>query len=529
MAEVQYRPPTTEESGDGRTRLRLDSGVIIARSPRTGDVLGQVSVATPLQVRTVFAEARLGQIAWEGIGVRRRLIFLRALRDALYRQRERIVNTLMTELGKVQAEAQFEHLAVMEMVDYYLRVGEEVLAPVPVMVRLQPHRRFVIERRPFGVVLVISPWNYPLFLSIGPIAGALLAGNSVVYKPSEYATQIGEVIAATIAEAGIPPEVFHIVHGDGRVGAALIEARPDKIAFTGSVPTGRKIAQAAAARLIPTTLELGGKDAALVLEDADIPHTARGIIWAGMFNAGQTCASVERVIVVRKVADQLLHEMKRVIQEHLLDASGRPVLSTLAAVTTPFQIEIVETQVKEAVAAGARIVIGGERLWDIGPQFYAPTILADVTPEMRVCREETFGPVVAVLEAADEQDAIRLTNDSSFGLTASVWTRDRQRGLRVARQLKVGHVSINSHLVISGISEVPWGGVKESGYGRMHGEEGLRQMTYSQTVDVERVHLPVEPFWYPYNFAKLGLARRLVDALYGPTLKDRLRAFRLRQ
>lgn len=526
MAVSREHPPTAIEKGDGsQPRVRIASRVIVAHSPRTGDVLGQVSVATPLHIQTAFAEARLGQIAWEGIGVQRRLVFIRALRDALYRQRERIISTLMAEQGKVLAEAQFEHLAVMEMVDHYLRIGERVLAPVPVTVRLQPHRRFVIERRPYGVVLVISPWNYPLFLSVGPIVGALLAGNSVIYKPSEYATQVGEVIAAAIAEAGIPPEVFHILHGDRAVGKALIEAHPDKIAFTGSVPTGKKIARAAAEKLIPTTLELGGKDAALVLEDADIPHTARGIIWAGMFNAGQTCASVERVIVVRQVADQLLEEMKRAIQEHLLDPAGRPVLSTLAAVTTPFQIEIVETQVNEAVAGGARVIIGGRRLRELGGQFYAPTILADVTPEMRICREETFGPVVAVLQAEDEQDAIRLNNDSAFGLTASVWTRDRERGLRVARQLRVGHVSVNSHLVISGISEVPWGGVKESGYGRMHGEEGLLQMTCSQTVDVERVRLPVEPFWYPYHLAKLSLARRLVDALYGPTLKDRLRAF----
>ncbi|GAB4573476.1 MAG: aldehyde dehydrogenase family protein [Anaerolineae bacterium] len=467
-------------------------------------------------------DARIGQVAWEGIGLSRRLVFFRALRDALYRHQNQVIDTLVAEQGKVRHEATLEYLAVLEMLTFYSRVARQVLAPQTISVRLIPQRRYIVERRPFGVALVIAPWNYPLFLSFEPIAAALLAGNSVVYKPSEYATQVGEVIAAVIASAGIPSEVFHIVHGYGDVGAALIEAQPDRIVFTGSVPTGKKVAEAAARHLIPVTLELGGNDAAIVLDDADLEKAAAGIVWGGMFNAGQTCASVERVLVMRPVADRLLQAMRREIEQHLLTPDGRlkPGLTNL---TTARQVDILESQVNEALKQGASVYLGGYRPDEAGPPRYAPTILTDVTPEMRICQEETFGPVIAVMVVDDEDEAVHLNNATVYGLTASIWTRNKARGMALAHRLNVGHVSINEHMVISGVPEVPWGGVKSSGYGRMHGRAGLLEMTYSQTIDVKRFPTPFEPFWYPYSASKQALLRRAVSLLYGTTLLDKLR------
>lgn len=508
---------------NGHNPVRIISPTIVARSPISGEVLGQVPIATPLQIRTVMDEARLGYAAWDGLGLRRRLSFLKMLQTSLYRQRELILNTLMAEQGKVYQETLLEFLATIEQIAFYQRAAAAVLAPQPVPVRLIPHRKFVIERRPFGVALVIAPWNYPLYLSLGPIAAALVSGNSVVYKPSEYATQIGEVMARVIAEAGFPPEVFHIVHGYGDVGAALIEAHPNTIIFTGSVPTGKKIAQAAARKLIPVTLELGGKDAAIVLDDADINYAAEGIVWSGMFNAGQTCASVEQVYVQRSVADRLLAALRRAVERYVSLGNGTPATRSLAAMTTPDQLAIVEGQVREAVEQGAEVVMGGHRLAQAG-LFYAPTILTKVTPEMRISQEETFGPVLAVTVIEDEAEAIRRVNEGAFGLTASVWTQNRSRGLRVARQLDVGSVSLNEHLLVSGAAEVPWGGIKESGYGRTQGKEGLLALTYAKTVNMDRFRLPFEPFWYPYNATKCSLARRAVDLLFGPTLGEKLRA-----
>ncbi len=507
---------------NGHNPVRITSQTIVARSPVSGAVLGQVSIATPLQIRTAMDEARVGFAAWEGIGLQRRLLFLDSLQASLYRHRDLVTSTLMAEQGKVHQETVLEFLATIEQIAFYRRAAASVLAPQVVPVRLIPQRKFVVERRPFGVTLVIAPWNYPLYLSLGPIAAALVAGNSVVYKPSEYATQIGEVMARVIAEAGIPPEVSHIVHGYGDVGAALIEAHPDNIVFTGSVPTGKKIAQAAAAKLIPVTLELGGKDAAIVLDDADIDYAAEGIVWSGMFNAGQTCASVERVFVLRAVADRLLVALQRTIERHIVSADGGPYRS-LAAMTTPDQLAIVDAQVREAVEQGATVISGGYRLEKAG-LFYAPTILSGVTPGMRISQEETFGPVLAVTVVEDDTEAIRRANHSAFGLTASVWTRNRSRGWRVARQLHVGSASINEHLIVSGAAEVPWGGVKESGYGRTQGKEGLLAVTYAKTINVDRFRLPFEPFWYPYNAIKRSLSLRAVDLLFGPTVRDKLRA-----
>jgi acyl-CoA reductase-like NAD-dependent aldehyde dehydrogenase len=376
------------------------------------------------------------------------------------------------------------------------------------------------------VVLVIAPWNFPLILSLTPITAALITGNTVVFKPSEFATQSGEALKKVIDEAGIPPEVFQIVHGEGDIGAALIREKPDKICFTGSVATGRKVASAAGELLIPITLELGGKDAAIVLDDADLDRTAAGVAWAGMVNAGQACISIERVYVMRSVAEQLVEKMANILNEHIRLGPGEASETTMGAITTAAQLKIIDGQVREAVSQGARVVVGGCMAEDSVGRFYLPTLITDVTPNMRIVKDETFGPVIAVIPVDSEEEALRLANSSAYGLTGSVWTRKRERGIALAQQMKVGNAAVNDHVMSASAPHVPWGGVKDSGYGRTRGEEGLLEMTTTQSLSIERLlPLPREFFWYPYSPVKMGLLRRALCFLYAPTWREKLRAF----
>jgi acyl-CoA reductase-like NAD-dependent aldehyde dehydrogenase len=370
---------------------------IISTNPANGQKIGEVHAATPGEIKAVTETARLAQGPWERLGLRRRLALVRGLKDALYRNMDLIIDTIVAEQGRPPFEVLVEFWPTIEMLSYYLRTSERVLAPRWTPVRLVPHRRHWVERRPYGVVLVITPWNFPLFLSFAPIIAALIAGNTVVYKPSEYASQSGEIITRIIYEAGIPREVFQVVYGEGDVGTALIREKPNKICFTGSAATGRKVAALAGELLIPVVLELGGKDAAVVLEDADLDRTAMGVAWAGMLNAGQACLSIQRVYVMRQVADQLIEKLAKTINEHIRVGPGADDGTTMGAITTEAQFKIIRGQVQEAVARGARLVVGGRAVEDSAGRFYLPTLVTNVTPDMRIVKDETFGPVIVVI------------------------------------------------------------------------------------------------------------------------------------
>ncbi len=499
---------------------------IESTAPATGEVLGRVQCATVETIDAAMTTARLAQKAWEGIGLRRRLTLIGSWQESLLHNRERLISTMVAEQGKPRAEAVSEVLATLELVAFQRRIAPRTLRPKGKFVSLLPDRRHWVEYRPYGVVLTIAPWNFPLILSVAPILSALIGGNTVIYKPSEYATQVAEAIAASLYEAGIPREVFHVLHGYGEVGAALIEAKPDRICFTGSMATGRKVAAAAGERLIPVTLELGGKDAAIVLEDADLDRTALGITWAGLLNAGQACLSIERVYVMRPIADQLVGKMSAVIDRYIKVGSGADRTTTMGAITTPAQMKIIDGQVQEAVAQGARVVTGGGLLQTEAGRFFAPTIITDVTPQMRLMTDETFGPVIPIVPVDSEAEAIRLANDTRYGLTASVWTRNRARGLAIARQMRVGNTAVNDHITSASAPQLPWGGVDDSGHGRTRGVEGLLEMVYTQAVSADRVALPSGFFWYPYTPVKLQIIDRLMQLRYSRHLGDRLRALK---
>ncbi len=353
-------------------------------------------------------------------------------------------------------------------------------------------------REPYGVIGIISPWNYPFSIPATESLAALVTGNAVVLKPSEFTSLCGLQVGALLHEAGVPDDVFQVVVGDGATGGALVDSAIDKLVFTGSVPTGKRIAQAAAGRLLPVVLELGGKDPMLVLDDADIDVASSGAVWGSFVNAGQACLSVERCYVHRSLYPAFLEACVRKAKQ-LRVGNGMEAEIDMGPLIHERQLRNVEVQVEDARARGAGILNGGERLPKLGPNFYAPTVLADVTHEMRVMREETFGPLLPVMAFDSDEEALRLANDSEFGLAASVWTRDRARGARLAEQIKAGTVMVNDAISCFGISEAPHGGVKASGIGRTHGRFGMEEMVRVKYVDSDRLPGMKKVWWYGYG------------------------------
>jgi succinate-semialdehyde dehydrogenase/glutarate-semialdehyde dehydrogenase len=382
-----------------------------------------------------------------------------------------------------------------------------------------------------GVVGIISPWNFPWAIPLGEVVMALMTGNAVLLKPSELTPFTGLKIADIFRRAGLPEGLLQVLTGDGTTGAALVESGVDKIMFTGSVATGKRVAVSAAKSLTPVVLELGGKDPMIVLDDADLNNAARAAVWGAFSNSGQACASVERCYVQANIADAFL---SRVVDEtrNLKQDLGSSAEVDIAAMSSERQLALVEQQIENAVARGAKLLTGGKRSASLTGPFYEPTVITNVDHSMPLMREETFGPVLPVMTFEKDEDAIRLANDSVFGLTASVWTRNLARGRRIASQVEAGTVMVNEVLYTHGIAQTPWGGVKQSGLGRTHGKLGLLELVTPQHVHVNRVGFIPDLWWFGYSptASKLfrGFARRfstgslLQTALLTPQMLKRL-------
>jgi acyl-CoA reductase-like NAD-dependent aldehyde dehydrogenase len=470
------------------------------RDPATGEPLGEFPPSSPEEIRRAVQNARAAFPAWAALPPRERAAALGPLRERLDRRAEALAQTIARSTGKPLVEAySSELIPVAHLLRYFLRRAPTLLAPRRRRLGILDWtgRRSFVERRPAGVVAVLSPWNYPFSIPAGDAILALLAGCTVVLKPSERAPLVGRALEEFFE--GLPPGVFSVVQGGPEAGAALVEAGPDRVVFTGGAAGGRQVLAAAARRLIPCTLELGGKDPMIVLADAPLELAADAAVWGCFTNAGQVCASVKRVYVEHAVAGRFLDLVVRATRALRVGDPLDPG-TDVGALLSEAHLERVRDQIAQAVGAGARLRAGGRRV-DRPGFFLEPCVLEVEDPSAAILREEVFGPVLPVCRVSDADEAVLRANDSPFGLTASVWTRNLARGRALAARLQAGTVLINECTYAHALAEAPWGGVKESGFGRTRGHEGLLEFTQAVHVHENRNLRARSPWWFPYDAA----------------------------
>lgn len=473
--------------GPGTRTIVSMTARLTSFDPRNLEVVGDVPVTPIDEVAAVVERSRKAFEVWSSIPPSGRKELLKSFKRVVLDRGEEIARVVAAETGKPVADAYaFDVLTSLTLMDHYVRKAEKYLKPRRASTWPYISTRAWTEYHPRGVAGVISPWNYPFFLSMIPLFTALSAGCSVVLKPSEKSPLTGDLIPELAAAAGLPPDLVQVVHGEGEVGAALVE-EVDVIAFTGSTAVGRKVAEAAGRRLIPAILELGGKDPILVLDDADLRKTARAAAWSGMLNAGQTCVSVERVYVVDSVYDRFMAELHRSVDEITVATDCHRDIGPLIDRT---QFEIIESQVADALAGGARAVKGGSGPEGVEGNYFRPTLLVDVNHEMSIMREETFGPVLSVMRVPDQETALEMANDTSYGLHASIWGRDRTRLTDLASRIRSGTVAINDVAINFIMPTLPFGGMGDSGLGVAFGAEGIRSFCHAKGITASRLPIP---------------------------------------
>ena len=480
-------------------------------NPATLELVGTVAATDPAAVQELVTEAKVAQEAWgETSPGDRRKVLEQVSKDVL-RRAEEIADTVVAETGKPRVEAYTSELfPALDTLAWLARHAEALLAPERVgypQLHLK-HKRAVLYYEPLGVAAVVAPWNFPFAIPFTQSAYALAAGNSVLLKPSELTPLTGALVAELFAAAGAP---LLLAQGDGAVGEALVTSRGlGKVLFTGSAEVGRRVAAAAGERLVPVTLELGGKDPMLVLDDADLSRAVDGALWGSFLNCGQVCSGVERIYVEGDLFEPFVEELARKAAELELG----PLISAE-------QRDKVAALVDDALAHGARALTGGRAPERTG-WFYEPTVLVDVPDTARIEHDETFGPVVTVARTSDENAAVRAANDSTFALGASVWTSDAERAKRLAHRLRAGTVWHNDHAYSYGAAQAAWGGRGESGFGRTHSKHGLYDLTAPKFVDRDSGRVPV-PWWFPYDENAAGAFHGALAALYtgGPLARTR--------
>jgi acyl-CoA reductase-like NAD-dependent aldehyde dehydrogenase len=498
---------------------------VVSRNPATGESLASFDCATDADVNQAVLWAHAAQPKWTALEVRQRARILRNFQELLLTRKREIARLISCESGKPYAEALVtEVLVALDAARFCAQTATAFLRPEAV-----PHANLALKaksgrllRQPYGVIGIISPWNYPLSIPATETLAALITGNAVILKPSEFSTLTASELRKLLHEAGVPPGIVQVLPGDSATGAALLASSIDKLFFTGSVSTGKRVAQAAAARLLPVVLELGGKDPMIVLEDADVDVAASAAVWGAFMNAGQTCISVERCYVHQKIYDRFVAACQEKTAK-LRVGNGLDADTDVGPLIHEGQLKIVEGQIEDALRRGARVLSGGRRLPGLGPHFYAPTIVAGVDHSMRLMREETFGPVLPIMAFTDERQALKLANDSEFGLSASIWTSDKKRGQRMAAGLNTGAVMINDVLSGFAISEAPHGGLRASGWGRTHGRFGLEEMVRVKYVDADLLPGVTKLWWFGYGTAFARQMESFCDFLFSRRIARKIR------
>jgi len=474
---------------------------IIAHDPSIVEEIGRAPLMDASQVSAAVNRGRMAQPAWARLSYRERARFILHAREIVLDQLEDIAKLISRETGKPKSEAiSMEIVPTLDLMQHFAHNTRKLLDRRKIDLGQYNFmaRSSYIVYKPLGVVGIISPWNFPWATPLDEVVMALMAGNGVVVKPSELTPLTALKIADVFKQAQLPEGLLAIVTGDGSTGAALVDAGVNKIMFTGSVKTGKCVAEAAAKHLTPVVLELGGKDPMIVLEDADLENAARAAIWGAFCNSGQACASIERCYVHESIAekftDLVVQETRRLKQ----DKASTDAID-IGAMTNERQLEIVEDHVSDAVERGAQVRTGGHRLENGGGWFHQPTVMTNVDHSMKLMRDETFGPVLPIMTFKTDEEAIRLANDSIYGLTASVFTRDIARGRRIAPQIDAGTVMINEVVYTHAVAQTPWGGVKQSGYGRTHGRLGLLELVSAQHIHANALPRLSDVWWFPYT------------------------------
>ncbi len=492
-------------------------GSLDSHNPATGELIGSVQTIEPADVQGVVDDVAEVQPFWGALTLSDRARYMSRAAEVLAGEVDDIARLLAAEQGKPITECYtMEVVPTVDALSWIADEGPEILEDEAIRMGgtlfLSKRAKFTYE--PLGVVGVIAPWNYPWSIPFGEVAVALMAGNGVVLKPASLTPLLGERIREVFEAAGLPEGLVRVVHGGGAVGQALVESSVRKVFFTGSVEVGRGVGEACARQIKGCVLELGGKDPAIVCADADLENAVSGITWAGFANAGQTCSGIERVYVLEEVAEPFLEGLVRETERlELGDPQSWDV--EVGPMVSPAQAETVNELVDDAIAHGAERLCGGPReMADSPGAWIAPTILTGVEQRMRIMREEIFGPVLPVTVVANEEEAIELANDSDFGLGASVWTRDRRKGERMARRIQSGMVWINDHSYTHAAMQCSWGGVKDSGIGRSHSKYGFLECVDIKLVSWEPGHTR-DFWWHPYDETLGEAIRATASVLYG--------------
>jgi len=468
-------------------------------APATGEHILSWESTSIDEVEKMFQISKKASVNWGQLSILERLSYFRALRDILIAELEEATTVISKSTGKVKLDALASD--IMPVLDFLSYLDKKAVSILKQQKMKTPlifiGKKSYVEYMPRGTVAIISPWNYPFQLTMIPILSALIGGNTVISKPSEVTPAVGKYMEKLFAAANFPEGVIQIAHGAKEVGQALIDNQPDYIFFTGSVATGKVIAEQAAKHLIPVTLELGGKDPMIVCHDANLERAAKGAVWGGFTNSGQVCMSVERLYVDERVYDVFVQLVKREVEKLM---QGTNINDDIGSMTFKKQIEIVKEHVTDALTNGAKLVTGNPpEKWQEGSHFLQPIVLTDVKDNMKIIQEETFGPVLPIMSFRDEEDAIIKANSSPYGLNASIWSNDLKKARKMASRLESGAVLINDVLISVANHHLPFGGAKKSGIGNYHGENGLRMFCQEKAIMVDLGKRASEVQWYPYK------------------------------